>query len=308
MAQTDAWPPLPWDEWKDTCDTLHMWLQVVGKVKLRLMPFLNELWQVAFYVTPRGLTTAAIPSPAGMFEVKFDFIDHSLAVLTSEGFVQTMPLMGRPVAEFYDEIMSILQGIGLDVAINTLPTEVPDPIPFEQDRIHAAYDRAAVERWWRIMLGTTKALQRYRSPFVGKSSPILFYWGSFDLNNARYSGRPAPPLQGVPRFVQIAEDRENVACGFWPGNPNAAGVALGTPAFYSYSYPAPQGFKDAPVKPDAAYYDHQLGEFVLRYEDARLAANPEQAIRDFFQSVYEAAATLGHWDRESLEQEPPRIG
>lgn len=304
---TEPWPELPWDAWKDTCDTLHLWTQVVGKVKLELTPFLNEWWEVGFDVTARGLTASAIPYDCGIFSVGFDFVDHHLSVATSEGAVRMMPLAPRPVAEFYRTFMATLGELGIDVSINPLPVEVPDPVPFDRDHAHAAYDPDYVNRWWRILVGTTKVLQRYRSTFVGKSSPVLFYWGSFDLNATRFSGRPATPPQG-PRFFQLAEDQENASCGFWPGNPNAAGVTLGQPAFYAYTYPAPQGFADAPVRPASAYYDPKLGEFILPYERLR-AGSPDpasiaQAILHFLQSTYEAGATLGRWDRAFLERAP----
>jgi hypothetical protein len=215
-----------------------------------------------------------------------------------------MPLFPRSVADFYQEFMAVLESLGIDVTINPLPAEVPDPIPFDQDHGHAAYDPVYVERWWQIMVQTGKVLQRFRTPFVGKSSPINFFWGSFDLNAARFSGRPAPLLEGVPRFLQLAEDQENFSCGFWPGNANMAGVTYGEPAFYAYIYPAPSGFNEATVKPEGAYFDTQLGEFLLRYDDVRRTESPEREILDFFQSTYEAAARLANWNRETLEGPP----
>lgn len=308
MTDSERWPPLPWDAWKDTCETLHMWTQIVGKVKLELAPFLNELWEVGFHLTARGMTTGIIPAGDRVFEVTFDFIDHNLYVVVSDGQVKTMRLVARSVADFYGEIMAIMRSLGIEVAISTLPVEVPDPIPFEQDRIHASYDPDSAHRFWRILVQTAQVLQRYRSPFAGKSSPILFYWGSFDLNETRYSGKPAPPPKGAPRFFQIAEDQENIACGFWPGNPNATGVTLGKPAFYSYTAPAPPGFKDAAARPGEAHYNSTLGEFILPYDDARRAASPEEAILDFFQSTYEAGARLAGWDRSRLERKPAQAG
>lgn len=301
-AESAVWPPLPWDAWKDTCETLHMWTQVIGKVKLELVPFLNQLWQVGFHLTARGLTTGLIPTDQRVFEVRFDFIAHNLEVAASDGQVKTMPLIARSVADFYQEIVAVLAAMGIEVRINTTPVEVPNPIPFEQDHVHAAYDPVPVHRWWRVMTQTATALQRYRSSFIGKSSPILFYWGSFDLSEARYAGRPAPALPDAPRFYQLAEDEENVACGFWPGNPSASGVTFAEPAFYSYIMPAPNGYREASVQPKEAHFDDRLGEFILRYDDARRAASPEQALLDFFQSAYDAGATLARWDRSRLER------
>jgi hypothetical protein len=293
---------LPWTEWKDSCDTLHLWTQVAGKVKLALSPFLNEWWHVGFELTPRGLTTGAIPYRAGVFAIDFDFVEHTLRIVTSAGAQTTFGLAPCSVADFHRELMTRLRHTGIDVSIHPVPVEIPDPIPFPEDRVHAAYDPEYVSRWWRILLGTANVLMRYRSGFVGKSSPILFYWGSFDLNETRFSGRPAPLLEHVPRFVRLAEDQENVACGFWPGNPNAAGILLGEPAFYSYIYPAPAGYREARVQPASARYDAALGELVLRYEDVRSAPSPEALVLEFFQSAYDAGATLAGWDRSGLEQ------
>jgi hypothetical protein len=301
----DRWPALPWDDWQDTCDTLHLWTQVVGKVKLKLCPPMNELWQVAFHPTPRGLTTGRIPNrsgapgsaPGSAFEVSFDFVDHRLSVVTSDGPTRILPLVPQSVAAFHGALLTILQELGIDVAITPRPDEVPDPIPFDQDTVHASYDPVFVRRWWTIMLQTSLVFDRYRSSFAGKSSPVLFWWGSFDLNTTRFSGRPAPPLAGVPRFMRLAEDQENLCTGFWPGNATATGVVVGEPCFYAYSYPEPAGFKDAPIRPGAARYDPRFGEFVLPYEDVRRADDPEGAILDFFESAYEGAARLAHWDQ-----------
>jgi hypothetical protein len=300
-----AWPPLPYEDWKDTLDTLHMWMQVVGKVKLELTPFLNEWWQVAFHLTARGMTTGLVPYRDRAFTVDFDFIDHHLRVLTDDGRTKQLSLLPRTVADFYREFMAMLAALDIEVAINPVPTEVPDPIPCDVNRVHSSYDPDPVRRWWRIQVQTAKVLQRYRSPFVGKSSPINFFWGSFDLTTTRFSGRPAPVPQG-PRFFQLAEDQENFACGFWPGNPNMAGLTPGEPAFYAYIYPEPVGFPEASVRPAAASYDSRLGEFILPYQEIRLAASPETTLLEFFQSTYEAAADLARWDRTALERTPPR--
>jgi hypothetical protein len=297
----ERWPALPYNEWKDTCDTLHMWMQVVGKVKLALTPFLNEWWNVPFYLTVRGMTTGVIPYRERALQIDFDFTEHNLSIDTDDGERKALALIPRTVADFYGDFMDTLRALGIEVTIDPVPTEVPNPIPCDINRVHSSYDPAYVHRWWRIQLETEKVLERYRSGFVGKSSPVHFFWGSFDLNETRFSGRPAPPPQG-PRFFRLSEDQENVAVGFWPGNPNAAGLTFGEPAFYSYIYPAPAGYPDAQVRPDAAYYDTDLGEFILRYEDARRSPDPARAILDFFQSAYEVAADLAGWDRAALER------
>ena len=303
----EPWPALPLDAWRETQETLHLWTQIVGKVKLELTPFLNEWWNVAFTVTPRGLTTGLMPSGTGAFAVDFDFIDHALSIRTVDGRTQSLPLIPQTVAAFYAQFMATLRAMGIDVTINPLPVELPDPIiPLDIDETHRSYDPEPVQRWWRIMVQTEKILQQFRSPFTGKSSEVNFFWGSFDLSTARFSGRPADPPKGAPRFLQIAERQENFACGFWPGNVTMSGVTLGEPAFYAYAYPEPPGFRDAAVTPAAAHYRPALGEFILTYADARDDAAPEQAIHSFFQRVYEAAADLAQWDRAGLEQIPPK--
>jgi Family of unknown function (DUF5996) len=299
----DAWPALAYVDWKETCATLQLWTQIVGKVQLALTPFLNEWWNVAFHLTARGLTTGLIPYQERAFEVRFDFVDHNLYIATDAGATKALALLPRTVAAFYSDVMAMLQALGISVAINPMPCEVPNPIPCDINETHASYDAASVTRWWRSQVQIAKVLQVYRSSFVGKSSPIQFFWGSFDLNHTRFSGRPAPLPQGVPRFFQLAEDQENVACGFWPGNPNYAGVELGEPAFYAYIYPEPDGFKEASVRPDAAHYDPRLGEFILSYEEVRRAAEPERVLLEFFRSTYAAAADLAGWDRAALERE-----
>jgi hypothetical protein len=307
MKRPQMWPALPLAEWQDTLDTVHMWTQVVGKVTLELAPFLNEWWQIAFQVSAHGLTTSTIPYDRGVFAVEFDFVSHNLVIRTSRGDVKMMPLYPRSVADFYQEFMAVLHALGIDVEINTIPAEIVNPIPFDQDHGHSSYDAGYVERWWQILVQTEKVLQQFRSPFIGKSSPICFYWGSFDLNEARFSGRPAPVVPGMLRFLQLAEDQENFSCGFWPGNANMAGLTYGEPAFYAYTYPAPAGFSEASVRPAGAFYDTELGEFLFRYDDARRAESPERAILDFFQSTYEAAANLSDWNRNVLERTPPDV-
>jgi hypothetical protein len=301
-ASNERWPALPWDAWKDTCDTLHLWMQIVGKVKLTLAPFLNEWWQVAFHLTARGLTTGPIPSRDGIFDMEFDFADHQLVLRTSDGRHTALALAPRSVADFYHHLMRTLGALGIECHINPLPVEIPSPIPLDTDQMHAAYDPDYAHRWWLILTQTARVLQQYRSGFVGKSSPIQFFWGSFDLTETRFSGRPATPPQGAPRVLRVAEDQENMAIGLWPGNTSASGVTLGQPAFYAYIYPEPPGFKEAQVRPGAAHYDERLGEFILLYEDVRRASSPERVLQDFFESTYDAAATLAHWDRTLLER------
>lgn len=301
------WPALPLDAWQDTQATLHRWLQIVGKVKLELSPFLNEWWNVALVVTARGLTTGPIPHHAGAFDIELDFIAHELHVRAADGRVRTLPLRPQTVAEFHDAFLTALRELGIEVTITPRPVEIAhDAIPFREDRLHGAYDADAVTRWWRIVLRTDLVLQRYRTQFAGKSSPIMFFWGSFDLTAARFCGRSAQVPEGAPRFFQLAEDQENVACGFWPGNANHAGVMLGEPAFYAYIYPEPEGFRDAAIRPDAAAYHPELGQFILPYDSVRTSADPDEAVLAFFESVYDAASTLAGWDRPALAlTEPP---
>jgi hypothetical protein len=300
--RSEAWPPLPFPAWQETQATLHMWTQIVGKVMLELTPFLNEWWNVALHLTPRGLTSGPIADGERTFAIDFDFIGHTLVVRTGEGVVWTMPLIPRSVADFYAEFMAGMKMLELNVAINPLPVEVPDPIPFHQDHEHASYDADAVERWWRVLAQTDALLRRFRTPFVGKSSPVQFFWGSFDLNHTRFSGLPALPPANWPRFMQLAEDQENFACGFWPGNAGPAGLTLGEPAFYAYIYPEPAEFRAAAILPETALFHPDFGEFILPYEAARQTASPEETVLAFFDSAYESAATYAGWNRDRLER------
>ena len=309
MAQRDSgsnerWPALPWDAWNDTCDTLHMWMQIVGKVALALAPYLNEWWHIAFHLTARGLTTGPLPFRDGIFEMEFDFIDHQLVVRTSDGRRKALALMPRSVADFYLHLARALGALGIEFHISPLPVEVPNTIPFDADQVHAAYDPEYAHRWWLILTQIDAVLQQYRSSFFGKSSPVQFFWGSFDLNETRYSGRPAAPPRGAPRFLQLAEDQENISCGFWPGNPSATGMALGQPAFYAYIYPEPPDFNKASVRPEAAHYDDRLGEFILLYEDVRRSEEPARTVHEFFASAYDAAARLAQWDPHLMAATP----
>ena len=302
----EAWPELPLAAWRDTCDTVHLWMQVVGKVKLELAPFLNEWWQVTLHVTARGMTTGLIPWRDGGFDVTFDFISHSLIIACSDGRTKEIALVPRSVAAFYAEFMAALRALDIDVTIETLPAEVPDPIRCDVDEVHASYDPEYANRWWRILVHTDTALQRFRSPFVGKSSPIHFFWGSFDLSHTRFSGRAAPPPSG-PRFLRVAEDQENFTCGFWPGSLTMSGLTLDEPAYFAYFYPMPEGITQAALRPSEARWDEQVGEFLLPYSAVRTAADPARALLDFLSSVYEAGASLAGWDRAVLEAAPPNL-
>jgi len=292
-----VWPALPYADWKDTCTTLHMCTQVVGKVKLAFTPFLNEWWNIAFSLTARGLTTGLIPFGQQVFQVDFDFIDHHVAIHTSEGLANSIPLVPRPVADFYDDFMRSLASLDIRVRINTQPVEVEHGIRFEDDREHAAYDPVFVNRWWRVMLGVSRVMERYRTPFVGKSSPVQFWWGSFDLATTRFSGRPAPARQWPTRWMALAADQEQALAGFWPGNER-----MPEPAFVAYTSPEPPGCRTAPIRPDAAFFHPELAEFVLPYASVRATEDPEQAILDFYKSTYDSGVTLAGWDRAALER------
>ena len=294
-------PALPFDTWKDTLATLHMWTQVVGKVRLKLCPLVNHFWNVAFYLTARGLTSSAMPYQRGAiwgtFEVRFDFIDHQLLLETSEGRVVTIALKAESVAEFYKTFMAALAELGVIVKIWTTPCEISDPIPFEQDHIHAAYDPEAVNKFWRILVWVDQILKEFRAGFLGKVSPVHFFWGSFDLAVTRFSGRRAPERLGADSITREAYSHEVSSAGFWPGGGDIQG-----PAFYSYAAPEPSGFAQQHVRPAAAFYHPQLKEFLLMYDDVRSAASPKAALMEFLQSTYDAAADAGHWDRTALER------
>jgi hypothetical protein len=294
--QPECWPALALDSWKDTYATLHMWTQVVGKVRLRLTPPVNHWWNVPFYVTARGLTTSRIPYGQRAFEVGFDFIGHQLVLETSDGIVKTVPLAPRSVAEFYGEFMEMLRSAGIAVKIWRMPVEIPNPVAFDQDEVHCSYDPAAVGKFWRILLSVSAVFTQFRSEFIGKCSPVHFFWGSFDLAVTRFSGRRAPERPGADPVTREAYSREVSSVGFWPGG---GGVDA---AFYSYAAPEPQGFKEGAVRPSAAHYDKSLGEFLLLYEDVRNAPTPTAALLEFCQSTYEAGANLGNWDRKLLER------
>ena len=301
MPNPKTWPDLPFAEWCDTRATLHMWMQIVGKIRLAQAPLINHWWQVPLYVTSHGLTTSPIPYGERVFEISFDFIDHRLTIETNDGGAAAFALRPQSVADFYGEVMRRLHALGFDISIWTTPVEIPDPIPFEQDQTHAAYDPDYANRFWRILLQADRVLTAFRAGFLGKASPVHFFWGSFDLAVTRFSGRRAPPHPGAPniadRVTREAYSHEVSSCGFWPG-----GAGMEQPIFYSYAYPQPPGFAEAPVRPEAAFYNRDFGEFILSYDAVRHAASPDEALLDFLQSTYEAAATLAHWDRAALER------
>jgi Family of unknown function (DUF5996) len=297
--QPECWPALPLDSWQDTRATLHMCTQIIGKVRLALTPLVNHWWNVPLYVTARGLTTSRIPYGESSFELRFDFLAHQLILETSSGVVKTLPLIPRTVADFYQHVMELLRNAGIEVKIWRMPVEIPDPIPFDEDQTHASYDPESAEKFWRILSSVDSVFNKFRADFVGKSSPVHFFWGSFDLAVSRFSGRRAPERPGADAVTREAYSHEVSSVGFWPGN---AGVS--DAGFYSYSAPAPQGFDKARVRPAAAGFNTQLGEFLLPYEDVRKSASPTAALLDFCRSTYDAAASLGNWDRESLERLP----
>jgi hypothetical protein len=301
---SSAWPELPLAEWQDTYATLHMWAQIVGKTRLALAPMENHWWQVALYVTPRGLTTSAIAHGERGFAIDFDFIDHTLWLRASDGATRELPLVARSVADFYGEYMAVLRALGLEIALRPSPVEVEVSIPFAQDRIHAAYDPGAAKRWWQILLQVDRVLKRFRGRFVGKASPVHFFWGSFDLAATRFSGRRAPRHSGgapnCPDYVMVeAYSHECSSCGFWPG-----GGAIAEPAFYAYAYPQPNGYADSRVRPEGAYYHRGMQEFVLPYDVVRSAPAPDELLLEFAQSTYEAAADCGRWERAALDRRP----
>lgn len=302
VAPTETWPSLPLERWKDTYATLHMWTQVVGKIRLALAPLINHWWQVTLYVTSRGLTTSPIPYGTRTFQIDFDFLAHELHIDTGEGERRTLPLEPRSVADFYHRTMAALHALGIDVPIWSTPVEIENPIPFERDDRHA-YDPEYAQRFWRILVQTDRVLSAFRAGFLGKASPVHFFWGSFDLAVTRFSGRLAPVHPGAPNVADFvtreAYSHEVSSCGFWPG-----GGPIGEPVFYAYAYPEPAGFKDFPVQPAEAFYSPDLREFLLPYEAIRNAKSPDQALLAFLQSTYEAAADLGKWDRVNLERQP----
>ena len=304
---SNSWPALPFAEWKDTAITLHMWTQIVGKIRLALSPWTNHSWHVTLYLTSRGLTTSPIPHGSSTFEIRFDFIDHQMRILKSDGTGRMIELKAQSVAKFYDLVMKALSDLEVPVTINTMPNEIEHPIPLDQDEKHRSYDREYANRFWRVLVQSDRVFKEFRSRFCGKCSPVHFFWGSFDLAVTRFSGRSAPPHPGgVPHLAdeitREAYSQEVSSLGFWPGNDAAP-----EPIFYSYAYPEPRGFAEAKVQPDAALYQPKLREFILPYDAVRTAGKPDETLLEFAQSAYDAASTLGKWDREALKEKKPAL-
>jgi hypothetical protein len=303
-AQPEAWPDLPYNAWKETRDTLHLWTQVVGKIRLALAPWLNHSWHVPLYVTTRGLTTSPIYDGHRAFEIVFDFNEHVLDITTDDGRRKVIALKPCTVAEFYTAVMSALAEVDILVEINDCPCEIPGAIPFSRDRTHAAYDAEYAQRFWKILLQADRVFKQFRTGFIGKSSPVHFFWGSFDLAVTRFSGRRAPPhpggVPGLPdAVVREAYSHEVSSAGFWPG-----GSGIDYAAFYSYAYPEPSGFRKSAVEPRPAFFSEALGEFLLPYDSVRTAPDPDAVLLSFLNSTYAAAAGTGNWDRSALECAP----
>jgi hypothetical protein len=301
---TDIWPSLSLAAWQDTYLTLQLWTQIVGKIRLALAPKLNHWWQSTLYVTPRGLTTATIPYGTRNLQISFDFLAHQLQIETSDDITKRIALAPCSVADFYQNVIGTLSQIGIEVRIWKMPQEVAEPIPFDQDYEHKAYDPEYAQRFWRILMQADRVMTEFRSRFIGKSSPVHFFWGSFDLAVTRFSGRRAPKHPGgVPNMAdwvtREAYSHEVSSCGFWPGSGSVV-----EPVFYAYAYPKPEGFQDYPVQPKEAFYSSEMQEFILPYDVVRQADDPDSMLLAFLQSTYEAAANLGDWDRVALERTP----
>ena len=302
----EVWPSLPFESWTDTCSTLHMWAQIVGKIRLVQSPWVNHSWNATLYVTSRGLTTSPIPYDTRTFEIEFDFLDHQLAIKSSDGRVGGLPLVPQSVAAFYKRLHEEMRRLDLTVEIHKKPNEIAEPIRFDQDETHRCYERDFANRFWRILVQADRVMKRFRGRFIGKCSPVHLFWGALDLAVTRFSGRRAPRHPGgIPnlpdRVTREAYSHEVSSCGFWPG-----GGATPYPAFYSYAYSEPAGFSKASVKPDEAFYSADLREFILPYDVVRQSESPDQTLLGFLQTTYEAAANLADWDRKSLEGEDPQ--
>jgi hypothetical protein len=296
-TKPESWPALPLEAWQDTYATLHMWMQIVGKVRLAQSPLINHWWEVPLYISARGLTTSAIPYRDGIFEVEFDFLEHNLLIRTSQNQTMSLPLTPRSVADFYKEFMAALASLGIEVKIWNMPVEIPNPIAFDRDTQHASYDREYVTRFWRILLVVESIFQEFRSRFIGKNSPVHFFWGSFDFCVTRFSGRRAPEREAADVITREAYSHEVISAGFWPGGGEMKGAA-----FYAYAAPEPAGYGQSPVRPGKAFYHPQLKEFFLMYDDVRQDPSPRAALLEFLQSTYEAGANLAKWDRAELER------
>jgi hypothetical protein len=296
-SNPESWPELHLEDWKDTCATLHMWTQIAGKVRLALSPYVNHWWEVALYVSPRGLTTSPIPYARGIFEIEFDFLRHVLDIRTSTGEIKTLELRPRSVADFYKEFVATLQALGIAARIWPMPQEVPNPIPFDRDVEHASYSPEQAARFWKILLAVDTVFKEFRGRFIGKDSPVHFFWGSFDLAVTRFSGQRAPERPGADPVTREAYSHEVISAGFWPG-----GGDMKDAAFYAYAAPEPEGLAQSSIRPASAFYHPQMHEFFLMYEDVRKSASPRDTLLEFLQSTYEAAAQLAKWDRASLEK------
>ncbi len=299
LESPENWPALPLEAWRDTCITLQRWLQIVGKLKLSLSAAQNHWWHVVFYVSARGLTTSPIPYGGRIFEVEFDFCRHNVRICASDGMEKFLPLYSRSVADFYGELMGALSAIGVQARIWPTPVEVPNPIPFPKDTENATYDPEYAHRFWRVLTSVDSLLKEFRTPFLGKCSPVHFFWGAMDLAVSRFSGRRAPPREGADAMTREGYSHEVISGGFWPGD-----ARFPAPAFYAYSVPEPSGFRAAKIEPKQAFYSEEFGEFLLRYDDVRASFSPRKAVLDFLRSTYEAGAILGGWDRDSLERRP----
>jgi hypothetical protein len=297
--ETNLWPELRWQDWSATADTLHLWTQIVGKVRLALSPLQAHWWNVPLYVSARGLSTSAMPYGAEFLEIEFDFVNHQLLFRTSTGLSASTPLRAQSVANFYAEFQKTLADLGVHVTLYGTPVELAHPIPFAEDTEHASYDPDAAHRFWRILIQTDQVFQKFSSRFIGKISPVHFFWGSFDLAVTRFSGRPAPPREGADPVTREAYSHEVISAGFWPGS-----GGYGKAAFYCYAAPSPAGLDAATVQPAQTAWDRGLGEFILPYDDLRASASPNDTLLAFLESTYAAAADLAHWDRKALERQP----
>jgi len=296
IMSNHTWPQLILEDWQDTLATLHMWTQIVGKIRLEQTPLVNHWWNVPLYVSARGLTTSPMAYQDRIFEIEFDFIDHTLRMQCSDGSLATLDLRPQTVADFYEEVMEALHGLGIDVKIWPMPVEIPNPIRFDQDQTHKSYDADYVNRWWRALVSIDDVFKDFRARFIGKVSPVHFWWGSFDHAVTRFSGRLAPPREGADRITVEAYSHEVISHGFWPGG---NGVQA---AFYSYTAPEPAVLSDQKIKPAAGFYSQDMKEFLLPYDAVRKSPSPEEALMDFCQSTYEAGANLARWDRKALER------
>ncbi|PYT13556.1 MAG: hypothetical protein DMF51_10475 [Acidobacteria bacterium] len=303
-SPAEAWPLLPLEPWEETCNTLQLWTQIIGKTRLALAPMQNHWWQVPLYVTTRGLGTSPIPHGERAFEVDFDFVEHRLLVRTSDGKTGTLPLVPQTVAAFYQRYLDVLRSLGIGLKIRPVPNEVPNPLPFDKDEVHGSYDPEAAQRFWRVLVQADRVLKEFRGRFLGKCSPVHFWWGSFDLACTRFSGRAAPPhpggLPSLPDWVtREAYSHECISAGWWPGN---GGGPVCEPAFYAYAYPEPAGCPQAAIRPSEASYHPVLREWILPYTAVLGALSPDALLLDFLVSTYETAARLGGWDRAALER------